>query len=483
MCVYYKCAWLLLDIEDFKNYWAGLNFPDISDLYKVVIHPFNYVPQYDLPIPYNLQATIVDQSIKLTWAENTINEGGFWISRKVDNNEWDPYYALIKNPNQTQYYDNNVSEHIYKYKISAISADTSESSTEVTIQGPPNAPSGLTVVGQPTPNQVKLQWTDNSQIEAKFWIARATDGVWKEFYNDTFANITTYLDTVSFLHKYAHKVRAVDNAGHYSAWSNVVEFVCGTIAQSNYSRMSAFNNGAKVLRGPDGKIHITYADISSSGWKLYYTFTSDGYTFREWKDLFPLLPYNSISNPALAINNNGQPLVGYCATGYLGGGAYRFYVGIKDTTPNPPAILLYWDGFAGSYSHPSFVWAADTSWIVFRTSQPNYLYLTSHPSASYGNYRIITTAGGVGNPVIGYDKAGRLVILSHTAAYGGIRLWFRTIDSSSWSSPINISNAYAYGEPSLWTGTNELRITFEGAYGNTWGIIFIQLNWNGSTYA
>ncbi|MEO0226653.1 MAG: hypothetical protein ABIL70_01215 [candidate division WOR-3 bacterium] len=67
-------------------------------------------------------------------------------------------------------------------------------------------------------------------------------------FNDTFTNITTYLDTVSFLHKYHYKVRAVDNAGHYSARSNVVEFTCGALAQSNYSKMSAYNNGAKVLR-------------------------------------------------------------------------------------------------------------------------------------------------------------------------------------------------------------------------------------------
>ncbi|MEO0183555.1 MAG: hypothetical protein ABIL40_08790, partial [candidate division WOR-3 bacterium] len=298
--VYYKSTWAL-GIEDFKNYWAGLNFPDISELYKVVIHPFNYVPQYDLPVPYNLQATIVDQSIKLTWSENTVNEGGFWIRRKKDNESWQNYYALIKHPNQTQWYDNNVSEHIYKYKISAITGDTSESSAEVTIQGPPNAPSGLTIIGQPTPNQVKIQWADNSQIEAKFWIARATDGVWNEFYNDTFANITNYIDTVSFLHKYAYKVRAVDNAGHYSAWSNVVEYTCGALAQSNYSRMSAFNNGAKIAKYGNN-LYVAYRAGNSI---ICLISPDNGLSFTG----VPIANAQYLTNPAICVSTNGTPYI------------------------------------------------------------------------------------------------------------------------------------------------------------------------------
>jgi hypothetical protein len=249
--VWYKSTWAL-GIEDFKNYWDNLNFPNITELYNVVIHPFSYVQQYDLPIPYNPQATIVDQSIKLTWSENTVNEGGFWIRRKVDNNAWQDYYALIKSPNQTQWYDDNVAEHIYKYKLSAITADTSESSTEITIQGPPNAPSGLSVVGQPTPNSVTIRWTDNSGIEAGFKIARKIDdGGWNENYatvgpSPGVGGIVQFTDNVEFLHKYTYKVRAYDNQGHYSAWSNVVEYTSGMLAQSDYPRMSAYNNGAKV---------------------------------------------------------------------------------------------------------------------------------------------------------------------------------------------------------------------------------------------
>ncbi len=479
---WYKSTTWELGIQDFKDYWDGLNFPNISEIYNVVIHPFNYVPQYDLPIPYNLQATIVDQSIKLTWSENTLNEGGFWIRRKIDNNAWQNYYALIKNPNQTQWYDSNVSEHTYKYKLSAITADTSESSPEITIQGPLNAPSGLSVVGQPTPNSVTIRWTDNSGIEVGFKIGRMVDDEGWNPTNENYATIgpsqgvggtVQFTDNVEFLHKYTYKVRAYDNAGHYSAWSNVVEYTSGVLAQSSYPWLSAYNSNCKIVRSLDGKFHITY----SSGGNLYYTFTPDGYTFREWKTLSA--NNNALSLPAIAINNRtAEPIIGFWRK--LG---IRLYMSFTDTTSTGGGTFWYYDAPTYTYSNPSFVWACDTAWIVYRgyRGKESNLYVSAYPRLLGGNYQIISTSGGVGNPSIGYDKGGRLVVISHSAANGGIRLFFKNIGSSNWNV-INIPNAIAYGEPSLWVGQNELRIAFEGEAGNNWGLIFMRLLWSGNSY-
>jgi hypothetical protein len=84
-------------------------------------------------------------------------------------------------------------------------------------------PTNLVVVGQPTPNQVIIQWTDNSGIEAGFKVARKVDdGAWNENYatvgpSQGTGGILRFTDDVEFLHKYTYKVRAYDNQGHYSA--------------------------------------------------------------------------------------------------------------------------------------------------------------------------------------------------------------------------------------------------------------------------
>ncbi|MEO0136172.1 MAG: hypothetical protein ABIL40_10085 [candidate division WOR-3 bacterium] len=106
-------------------------------------------------------------------------------------------------------------------------------------------------------NQVKLRWTDNSKFEDGFKIARRRDDQQWNSSTENYASVDyspdsggtkEYIDTVSFLRKYVYKIRAYDNQGRVSDWSDSVVFVSGAIAQSNYSRMSAFNNGAKVLR-------------------------------------------------------------------------------------------------------------------------------------------------------------------------------------------------------------------------------------------
>jgi len=141
----------------------------------------------------------------------------------------------------------------------------------------------------------------------------------------------------------------------------------------------------------------------------------------------------------------------------------------------------YCDAPSFTCSQPSFVWACDTAWIVYRGAA-NYLYVSAYPRLSVGDYKIISTSGGVGNPSVGYDKGGRLVVVSHSAANGSIRLFFKNIGSSDWNA-INIPDAIAYGEPSLWVGQNEIRIAFEGEAGNNWGLIFMRLLWTGNNYA
>ena len=185
--------------------------------------------------PFNLHTEYVkEDSVKLVWNFDP-------PSNKVE------YYIVKRNgqdiahPTTKQFIDTQNTGlqrgQTYRYEVSVrykswVGHADSPPATLYNVQVPwVDAPTNLAVIGQPTPTSVKIQWTDNSRLEAWFKIARQVDdGAWNENYKTVQANATQYTDTVSFLHKYHYKVRAVDNAGHYSAWSNTVEYTSGMLA-------------------------------------------------------------------------------------------------------------------------------------------------------------------------------------------------------------------------------------------------------------
>jgi len=106
---------------------------------------------------------------------------------------------------------------------------------------------------QPTPTSVLLRWKDNSEIETQFQIARKVDnGQWNESYKFVSASggsggVVQYNDNIEFLHNYTYKVRAYYNSQYQSDWSDTFT-VMALLAQSNYPKMSAYNNSARVAR-------------------------------------------------------------------------------------------------------------------------------------------------------------------------------------------------------------------------------------------
>jgi len=234
--------------------------------------------------PTDLKATALPNSnnIKLTWSDNSQNELKFIIERRIESQTWfEPYDSVGRNV--TQFADYNTSSgKTYGYRIQAKAQEfTSSYSNDDYATTGLAAPTNLKVLDQPTQTTVRIQWQDNSLIEAGFQIARCVDdGAWDENYATVGANVTQFTDDVEFLHKYTYKVCAYDNQGHKSDWSNEVEFTSGMLAGSSYPRMSAFNNNCKVLRGADGKIHLIYNDETD----IYYSYSTDnGVSFADWE--------------------------------------------------------------------------------------------------------------------------------------------------------------------------------------------------------
>jgi len=77
------------------------------------------------------------------------------VARNVDNSGYVTAYAIISNPDQTWFYDYIQEGHSYKYKVRAMTCDTSGYSNEVVIPWYVASPTTQPVVDVP-PNQARV---------------------------------------------------------------------------------------------------------------------------------------------------------------------------------------------------------------------------------------------------------------------------------------------------------------------------------------
>jgi titin len=170
--------------------------------------------------PSDLNASAADhQRIDLTWTDNSSDETGFRIERKL---EPDGSFALITTvgANVTKYYNSNLeSGTTYTYRIRAFNAvGNSPYSNEATATTDaavlPAAPDNLaaTAVGQ---NRIDLTWTDHADDETGFRIERKREP------DGSFALITTVGANVTRLYDtglqagtgYTYRLRAFNEIG------------------------------------------------------------------------------------------------------------------------------------------------------------------------------------------------------------------------------------------------------------------------------
>ncbi len=317
--------------------------------------------------------------------------------------------------------------------------------------------------------QEKLQWTDKSNREAGFQIARKKDNEeWDMNYDQVGAApgsgaTVEYIDTVTLCHKYVYKVKAYDNEGRSSEWTDSVVNVHGSLAQSNYLKMSAFNSNRKVMCGPDDNIHMIYYNGDS----IYYSHsTNNGISFAPWETVC-----RSDTIPALVLDNDGVPYVAYGVNVQVGGSPpYRikYYVGRRTDSGWE---FTYHPIFSSGPTYsttlpcpPSIVLTNDSGYVAFRDNVTNTIKVSSFilPLSGYPNSVQITQCAY--SPVIGYDRSGRLVLVVHEGLFGPLKLYYRSIGSSTWESVSITEFPYdaAFGAPSLWAETARLYITAEG---------------------
>ncbi|MBE0433962.1 fibronectin type III domain-containing protein, partial [candidate division WOR-3 bacterium] len=155
------------------------------------------------------------------------------------------------------------------------------------------------------PRQILLTWTDQSNLEDGFLIARQRDGgQWIEDYKSVGASVTQFIDTMTLFHTYIYKIRAYDIHGRTSAWSDTAMIIPGMIAQTPFSEITAFNANNKSAAGLGDTIHLlANADVYPHC-AYYSTSNNGGLDFSSWE-----LITECDTNAALALDPDGTPWI------------------------------------------------------------------------------------------------------------------------------------------------------------------------------
>lgn len=178
--------------------------------------------------PTNLQAigNSMAGTVTLTWVDQSSNEDGFIVQRRIGAGTWNDAYASVAAGVVTYLDDNHgagpLAEGTYTYRIVASnaygqSAPSNEASAVIS-HAVPNAPSGLTSSLEEF--DIALTWSDESLNEESFILERSIDSGSFEVRDTLPANTESYRDEGLLpLHTYAYRVKARNNWGD-SGYSN-----------------------------------------------------------------------------------------------------------------------------------------------------------------------------------------------------------------------------------------------------------------------
>jgi hypothetical protein len=130
-----------------------------------------------------------------------------------------------------------------------------------------------------------------------------------------------------------------------------------------------------------------------------------------------------------------------------------------------------------SLAVPSVTVSSDSGYVTFKIVNQNIVvtrFLLSNPS-TFDDEEISSTAAYHEYVSAGFDSGGRLVV-GGLSSGNAITLFYRSL-GGSWTSK-TLAGWSALGAPSLWSGTNEVRMTFEGESATDYGLVFVRCYWD-----
>ncbi len=167
--------------------------------------------------------------IDLSWQDNSGDEIGFRVERRLPGGSWAQIGTTSANVNT--YADSTVvAGTTYEYRVRAAgngsTFSTYSNATSATTPGGtgiPAAPSGLTASWRGNPNRVVLNWLDNSSNENAFRIERRFAGWIWESIDTVAANIRTFTDSSAIAGVvYEYRIVAIGGGGPSSPSNTVL---------------------------------------------------------------------------------------------------------------------------------------------------------------------------------------------------------------------------------------------------------------------
>jgi fibronectin type 3 domain-containing protein len=347
--------------------------------------------------------------LKLTWTDNTTNEYGFKVERKIGTTGT---YAEIGSvvginsvtPSVGVYTDSSVQTGVmYYYRVRAYATAggyTGYSNEAAGVQASTVAPSGLVVTADWT--SLKLTWTDNTTNESGYKIERklGASGTYVEIGT---TNLSFYTDTTGQVGvTYYYRVRAYTTDGGYTGYSN----------EASGASLAAPVPSGLVVAIDGMKLQLTWTDntTNESGFNVERKTGATG-TYAE----IATVTGSNATTPRQATYTDATVQPGltyyYRVRGYSTTGAHTGYSneasGTQATTVVPSGLTVTTDGMDlkltwtdnttndNGFKIERKDGAAGTYTEIKTTAATVYTDLTVQPGVTY-YYRVraYTTAGG-----------------------------------------------------------------------------------------
>lgn len=388
-------SWFYGVMDEVIIYKRGLTSGEVQALYNRELNTSEITELYNPPLPAAPTGLAVSSVSKgqmiLTWTDNSTDETGFTIERRVGASGNFTVVATTAT-NTTTYTDNNtIAGTSYTYRVAAINAVGSSGYTSE-VQASSSTYTVTPGVAQYNGNISGIQWKSASAITED----QATDVKEYDYYYDALNRITasqyqnksntTYTGTYdegNFTYDLNGNLMSLKRSGYKSGVPEVIDNLAYSYGTGNTgNQLSAISDAADKNFGFIDK-HTGDND---------YSYDANGNLTKDLNKGIDNISYNILNLPCKIASGSDSIVYTYDATGVkLGKKVYK--AGVLSTT-------IDYNGELEFYNHLLKYVHTEEGLVEYNTQNSSFTYeyfLKDH----LGNTRAVVSADDSGNLVIG----------------------------------------------------------------------------------